>query len=88
MREKDDGLEPDSDSSPHFSESAESSRKSSISESSSRELNEVDLIDGKDRIVSHFTKQIFFSFYSHKSYAPFFSVDLQQMFFHIYLHIW
>ena len=66
LREKDERLEADSDS--HFSESAESSRKSSLSESSSRELNEVDLIDGKDRIVSHFPKQIFFSFYSHKSY--------------------
>lgn len=71
---RDERLEADSDS--HFSESAESSRKSSLSESSSRELNEVDLIDGKDRIASHFPKQIFFSFYSHKSYAPFLSVDL------------
>ena len=83
--EKKDKLKPDerledsaaSDSSPDFSDkSAESSRKSSLSESSSRELNEVDLIDGKDRIASHFPKQIFFSFYSHKSYAPFLSVDL------------
>ena len=66
-----------SDSSPDFSDkSAESSRKSSLSESSSRELNEVDLIDGKDRIVSHFEKHIFFRLYSHKSYAPFLSTDL------------
>ena len=53
-----------SDSSPDFSEqeSAESSRKSSLSESSSCQLNEVDLIDGKARIVSHFANRIFLDY--------------------------
>ena len=79
-KEKKERLKPDerledSDSSSDFSQSAESSRKSSLSESSSRELNEVDLIDGKDRNVSHFAKQIFFRLYSHKSYASFFGID-------------
>ena len=60
-----------SDSSPE--QSAQSSRKSSLSESSSRELNEVDLVDGKERIVSHFAKHLFFKLHSHEPHAPLWS---------------